>query len=295
MIEACGTTMPPICGVINSAMVLHDMMFQDLTHEAFRSVIRAKVDGTWNIHNAMEERKAKLDYFVLFSSAAGIVGSRGQAAYAAANTFLDAFAAFRVARGMPAVSLDLTAITGVGYLAENAHREAEVKKNFGGETVSEKEILALLAMALAGRCRTHCLTGLKLTPDDMGNLPYYANDPRFTELKVKAIANSAAAGSAKQQTISYKAAFKAASSEVDSRNVATEGVRQKMSEVLSVTPDDVDVMRSMSSYGLDSLSAIEIRNWITRELGAKLQILELLTAESVQDLASLIVKRATAG
>ncbi|KAM0715744.1 hypothetical protein Q7P37_008258 [Cladosporium fusiforme] len=292
LIADCAKTMPPICGVINAAMVLQDMMFQDLTHEAFRSVIRAKVDGTWNIHNALESRNAKLDYFVLFSSAAGIVGSRGQAAYAAANTFLDAFAAFRVARGLPAVSLDLAAVTGVGYLAENGHREAEVAKNFGGEMVSEKEVLALLAIALAGKCPAHCLTGLKLTADGAGNLPYYASDPRFAELKARAIAAGAAAGSAAQQPISYKAAFQAALSEVDARDVATKGVQQKMSEVLSVALEDVDVMRSMSSYGLDSLSAIEVRNWITRELGAKLQILELLTAGSVQELAGLIVKRA---
>lgn len=293
LVLECARTMPPICGVINAAMVLQDKMFEDLTYDEYRSVIRPKVDGTWNFHNSLTAINAKLDYFVMLSSASGILGSRGQAAYAAANTFLDAFAAFRVAQGLPAVALDLTAVTGVGYLAENKHRQAEVAKNFGNETVSEEEVLGLLAIAMSGKCPPHCLTGLKLTIDESGTLPYYAADARFTDLKARAIAASEALGTTTQKAESYKAAFQSASTEADACEVAVRGLQQKMAEVLSMAPADIDVTRSMSSYGLDSLSAIEIRNWITRELGAKLQILELLTVECVRELATLVVKRSS--
>ncbi|KAI1418633.1 ketoacyl-synt-domain-containing protein [Hypoxylon sp. FL1857] len=293
-VRECIETLPPICGVVHAAMMLHDGLMEDMTHDSYVSAIRAKVKGTWNIHNALESINARLDYFVLLSSAAGIVGSRGQAAYAAANTFLDGFASCRAAQGLPGVSLDLTAVTGAGYIAHNAAREEEIIKNFGGQSISEAEVLGLLAVATSGRCGAQCLTGLKLVPSSTGTLPYYAEDPRFAHLKAVAVASIRAAGNGLAPVVSYRNTFRAAASKDEARQVAVQGVLQKLSEVLSVVLDDVDAQRSIASYGLDSLTAIEVRNWITRELGATLEILELLTSANVTDLADLIVSRTKA-
>lgn len=252
--------------------------------------------GTWNIHNTLEAANAKLDYFVLFSSAAGILGSRGQAAYAAASTFLDSFAAYRRRKGLPGTSLDLTAVTGAGYIAENAARAEEILKNFGGETVSEAEVMALLGLAVSGMAPHQCLTGLKLALNPGGDLPYYAQDPRFTHLAASARADTAALNSAESsKPVSFGAAFRAAANETEARDMAVQAVQHKLSEVLSVGLQDVDAARSMTSYGLDSLTAIEVRNWIARELRANLQILELLTSGCVNDLAALIASRASKG
>ncbi|KAK8075870.1 Polyketide synthase [Apiospora hydei] len=290
LVNQCGSTLPPICGVVHAAMVLHDGVFEDMTHDSFTDAVRSKVDGTWNLHNVLQSANTQLDYFVLFSSAAGVLGSRGQAAYAAANTFLDGFAAYRNRQGLPGVALDLTAVTGAGYI---------ILKNFGDESVSETEVLALLAVATSGNksCPAQCLTGLKLVPNSTtGALPYYASDPRFTHLKAAALANLAASGGASAVSIvSYRDAYRAAKSADEMVDVATQGILQKLSEVLSVARDDVDAQRSMTSYGLDSLTAIEVRNWITRELGANLQILELLTSANVTELAVLIVSKTSSG
>ncbi|KAK3361806.1 polyketide synthase, partial [Lasiosphaeria ovina] len=94
--EECAKSLPPICGVIHAAMVLRDVLLESMKHEDYEQVIRPKVSDTWNVHNALENSGVKLDYFVVLSSAAGILGSRGQGAYAAANTFLDAFVQYRV-------------------------------------------------------------------------------------------------------------------------------------------------------------------------------------------------------
>lgn len=290
-------TLPPIAGIVHAAMVLHDGMFENMTHADFIDAIRSKVDGAWNLHHALAAGASKPDYFVLLSSAAGVLGSRGQGAYAAANTFLDAFAAFRRNAGLPGVSLDLTAVTGAGYIAENNEREEEILKNFGGESVSEQEVLALVSVAISssavgGGCPAQVLTGLRLNPmGPTGALPYYAEDPRCVDLKRASILEAAAGGNV---PVSYRAAFNATQDPAERVEVATNGVLQKLAEVLSVSRDDVDAQRSMTSYGLDSLTAIEVRNWITRELGTNLQILELLTAACVADLAGLIVSRAGA-
>lgn len=295
LVKDITSTLPPIAGIVHSAMVLHDGMLENMTHTNFVNAVRSKVDGAWNIHKALAAAQAKPDYFVLFSSAAGVLGSRGQGAYAAANTFLDAFAAYRRGQGLPGVSLDLTAVTGAGYIAENNAREEEILKNFGSECVTEQEVLALLSVAISssstGACPAQVLTGLKLNPTGpSGALPYYAEDPRFARLKRASILEAAAAGGNVQ--VSYRAAFSAAQELAEKAEIATNGVLQKLAEVLSVSRDDVDAQRSMTSYGLDSLTAIEVRNWITRELGTNLQILELLTASCVADLAGTIVARA---
>ncbi|OIW26979.1 ketoacyl-synt-domain-containing protein [Coniochaeta ligniaria NRRL 30616] len=293
LVDTCSKTMPPICGIVNAAMALHDGLFEDMTYDAYKATVRAKVAGTWHIHNALEAANARLDYFVLLSSAAGILGSRGQAAYAAASTFLDSFAAYRCHEGLPGVSLDLTAVTGAGYIAENVARAEDIYKNFGGETVSEAEVLALLGLAVSGTAPHHCLTGLRLAPNAAGALPYYAEDPRFAQLAASALAENAPSSSVESgKPVSFGAAFRAAGNEADACDIAVQAVQHKLSEVLSVGLQDVDAARSMTSYGLDSLTAIEVRNWIARELRANLQILELLTSGCVNDLAALIVSRA---
>ncbi|KAM7218886.1 putative polyketide synthase [Rhypophila decipiens] len=291
LVSDCAKELPPICGVIHAAMVLRDGLLESMTHDEYEQVIRPKVNGTLNLHNTLAAHDVKLDYFVVLSSAAGILGSRGQAAYAAANTFLDSFVQYRVRNGLPGTSLDLTAVTGAGYLAENAEREEDILRNFGNEAVSEQEVLALLNAAVRGVCSPQVLTGLKLHLGAGGEWPYYASDPRFAELKAQCLEEAERAGLVTKQKESAGNAFRAAKSDEEAASIAGQGILQKLSEVLTISMDDLDAARNITSYGLDSLTAIELRNWIAKELRANLQILELLSSGTVNDLAALIVQK----
>ncbi|KAK1753759.1 putative polyketide synthase [Echria macrotheca] len=293
LVAECTKTLPPICGVVHAAMVLRDVLLESMSYEDYEPVIRPKVKGAWAMHNVLNKR-AKLDYFVVLSSAAGILGSRGQGAYAAANTFLDSFVQYRVRNGLPATSLDLTAVTGAGYLAENVDRQEDIIRNFGNETVSEAEVLALLSAAVRGVCPPQCLTGMKLHMSSDGQWPYYASDPRFAGLKAQCIAEAEKEGLLPKNAISPGNAFRAAKSGEEAAIIAAQGILQKLSEVLTIPVQDLDVARNITSYGLDSLTAIELRNWIAKELRANLQILELLSSGSVNDLAVLIVQKTRA-
>jgi aryl carrier-like protein len=239
----------------------------------------------------------KLDYFIALSSTAGIFGSRGQSAYAAANTFLDAFMQYRVRNGLPGVAVDLTAVTGAGYIAENAERKAAIRKNFGSETISEQEVLALLSAAVRGTFRTpQCLTGLKLHLGAGGVWPYYARDARFNQLKQDTIERNQKEGhDPTEHVISAGEAFRAAKNDDDMAVIAGQAILRKLSEELAMPLQDLDAARNITSYGLDSLTAIELRNWIARELRVNLQILELLSSGSVNGLSELIVRKVKGG
>ncbi|KAB8360847.1 hypothetical protein FH972_024581 [Carpinus fangiana] len=281
--------LPPIRGVVQGAMVLRDVLFENMAFDDWTAVVKPKVQGSWNLHQALSD--SPLDFFIALSSVAGAVGNRGQAAYAAANVFLDAFCQYRNACGLPATSLNLTAVTGVGYLADNKEREAEVLRNLGGETLVEKEVLALLAAAITGEtaksCGDHCITGLHLTPTTTGQ--FWATDTKFKHL-LDAAAGQGEAGGA-SGAIPLPQALKQATSPESALQTVYEALVVKLAAVLMLSADEMEPGHSVASYGLDSLVAIEIRNWIAREAEANVQVLELLTSSSLMALAKTILTK----
>ncbi|KAK1777236.1 acyl transferase domain-containing protein [Copromyces sp. CBS 386.78] len=291
LVKDCARELPSICGVIHAAMVLRDVLLESMSFSDFSQVVQPKVAGAWNVHNVLSDTGANLDYFVVLSSAAGILGSRGQGAYAAANTFLDSFVQYRVRNGLPATSLDLTAVSDAGYLAENAERQEDIMRNFGNETVSEQEVLALLSAAVRGVGPAQVLTGLKLHVQSDGSWPYYASDARFSQLKADSLAAAEREGLVPKAAASAGNAFRAAKTDEEAMAIAGQGILQKLSDVLTIEVANLDATRNITSYGLDSLTAIELRNWIAKELRANLQILELLSSGTVNDLAAIIVQK----
>ena len=108
----------PIKGIIHAAGVIEDALLHDLTWDRFQRVFAPKIAGTWNLH----ERSLALDlnFFVCFSSAASLIGSRGQANYAAANAFMDALIHHRRALGLPGLSINWSAWAEGGMAAKAA-------------------------------------------------------------------------------------------------------------------------------------------------------------------------------
>jgi acyl carrier protein len=268
-----------------------DVLFEKMTYDDYINVIESKVYGGWNFHRALIH--IPLDFFIAISSVAGIVGNRGQAAYAAANCFLNSLVQHRLGMGLPASSLDLTAISDSGYLAEDLEKAAEVARNLGSDTIREAEVLALLGAAIDGRmataCNSHTVTGMRITPTMQ---PFWTDDAKCKYLRGAAEAAAASdlsAGAVK--AISYSAAVKAAKTMDEAEQIICDGLVTKLATVMMMDIEDLDVTRSLSHYPLDSLVAIEIRNFITREFEASLQVLELLSSGSIQTLAKAVCRK----
>ncbi|CAI6336292.1 unnamed protein product [Periconia digitata] len=279
--------LPPVRGVIHGAMVLHDVLFEKMTFAQYHSVIESKVQGAKNFHQTLLANSTPLDFFICISSAAGAVGNRGQAAYAAANTFLNGFVQQLRSQGISATSIDLTAVSDTGYLAEDAEKAAEVARNLGGDTICEAEVLSLIQASIernVDTCGGHPITGMRITATQR---PFWSNDAKFKHLLRVAEAASASSFSAAVK-VSWGAAFKASASRADGETVVCSALVEKIAEVISMEQEELDVTRPLAHYPLDSLTAIEVRNFITRIFEANLQVLELLASGSIESLAKIV-------
>jgi polyketide synthase 2/polyketide synthase 5 len=104
LVAAATTDGLPIRGLVHSAMVLADAAVTNVTDEQLAAVWRPKVTGAWRLHQALDGHAP--DWFVVYSSMSSLLGNPGQATYAAANAWLDGFAAWRTARGLPTLAIN---------------------------------------------------------------------------------------------------------------------------------------------------------------------------------------------
>ncbi|KAL5589253.1 hypothetical protein FOVSG1_011120 [Fusarium oxysporum f. sp. vasinfectum] len=118
-------------GILQMSMVLCDQSFPNMAIDEWNTAVNPKVKGTWNLHNASLSANADLDFFILFSPLSGIIGQPGQAHYAGANTFLDAFSQYRASLGLPACAIEIGAMEEVGYMAEHQGIMQKLKASGG--------------------------------------------------------------------------------------------------------------------------------------------------------------------
>ena len=105
VLQQAEQTMAAIKGVWHAAGILYDHLISDLTRESLERVLLPKIAGTLNLHNCTSKGETHLTHFVLFSSVAALLGAVGQGNYCAANAFMDSFAAYRIGRNQPAISV----------------------------------------------------------------------------------------------------------------------------------------------------------------------------------------------
>lgn len=253
--------------------------------------MKARVQGAWNLHNSLLGNE--LDFFVLLASVAGIVGSRGQAAYAASNTFMDAFAEYRSQQGLPASVIDIGVVVGVGYVAEHQDREAQIRAT-AHDLINEKELLALVKAAINFDSKDaytrQTITGCKLLPDQ--SLPWWAADPKFAHI-VRGIHNNTESVAKKDTRVSIRESLKQASSLAQIQHIVEEALVGKIVSVSMTPEEDVDLDKPLAAYGMDSLVAVEIRNWITNEMAANIPALEFIASSSLAGLAKVIISKST--
>jgi acyl transferase domain-containing protein/thioesterase domain-containing protein/acyl carrier protein len=267
---------PPLRGVFHAANVLDDGLIIDLTPERFARVMNAKAIGAWNLHTALA--KTRLDHFVLFSSISSILGSAGQANYAAANSFLDALAHHRHALGLPALSVNWGAIAQIGILARNPSVATHLEAN-GVHTIDLKEATRMLGLLLTRDTPQIAFAHLdwqrifgagRTTPPS----------PRFSEVFVSSTSDHAASEEDSTDLASAPASVRP--------SLIASLVRDSVARVLRTRANKLDSNRPLREMGLDSLMAFELLNRLQTRTGASLPTSKISAFSTIDSLCSLV-------
>ncbi|WP_447008064.1 type I polyketide synthase [Saccharothrix isguenensis] len=246
----------PVTAVVHVAGVLDDGVVGSLTPERVDTVLRPKVDGAWHLHDLTENLAA----FVLFSSASGVFGAAGQANYAAANSFLDALAWHRSAKGLPATSLAWAPWASSGMAGElDAVSRARLAR-IGMAALSDEDGLALFDAALG--VAEPLVVPLRIDVPALrigpGELP-----PPLLRGVVRAPKPTVERG----PSASFRSVL-AGMSGAERDRAALDLLRAEVAGVLDYgQAGRVDVRAGFRKLGVDSLTGVELRNRLNQATG----------------------------
>lgn len=266
-----------------------------MTFDQMTAAIRPKVQGTRNLHKYFPK---DLDFFVMLSSVAGIAGSRGQGNYAAGNTFQDAFANYRAGQNLRATSIDLGMVVGVGYIAENENDLiGENLRLFGLMSIHEDELLALIGAVISKGATASLPRQVVLGLGNGGLIkeqgidePYWMTDAKFAHVRlidaVYTLTSSENTVIAQLSTLLAEATTFA-----DATKAICDSLLSKISRITMLPIEDLEPGKPASAYGVDSLVAVEVRNWVFREINADVNVFDILSRTPMSALAGKIATR----
>lgn len=277
--EICAT-MPPVAGVANAAMVLSDRAFENTTLDDFQAVLAPKVQGTKNLDDLFFS--TDLEFFVLFSSIASVVGSKGQSNYGAANLFMHGLARQRRNRGVAASVMDIAMLLGVGYVARSLNQYESQMKQYSYMAISEPEFHNIFAAAIVsgrpGSGRSpEIITGIG--PDADAS---WTRDPRFSHYVCHEHRSSELV-----QTVHSSGNVLSQLAQSDSSealSILESAFSSKVELMLQLEVGSTDAQAPLLRVGIDSLVAVELRSWFLRELDIDMPVLKFLNGASVSDI-----------
>ena len=263
-----------------------------MSFEQYQNAVLPKVQGTWNLHTAL--LKHQLDFFIMLSSAVGVVGNPSQANYGAGSSFLDAVAQHRRSLGLPALSLDLGIINSVGYVAENENVAKRLAR-MGHDSISEDKMIGLIQLAIADGQQNQrpgqIVTGLSLRELEAA----WIQDSKFAVLRMTRTAGASSSSShgrrATTQQSSLQDRLSGVKSLGDAMTVICGAIISKLANNLMVSDADIDPEQPVSACGVDSLVAVELRNWLLGQTGAEISVIDVLQSKSIVSLSEGIARK----
>lgn len=273
-----------------------------MEYEDWKATIDPKTRGSWNLHTELPNG---LDFFVFTSSMMGIMGSGSLAAYNAGNTYEDALAHYRVSHGEHAVALNLGAIPDAGYLVKAQEKKAHIANTMKSEKFAltwVKDVCALLDVACdpsstLPRDTASCQAVVGIRPishwkhaaevHTTMHQPFWGHMHHFPA--VPELMGSG--GMQNKKVVDVADRLAAAGSLSESAEVISEALAQRVSVLLGASEDSLDAQMPMHSYGIDSLSAIEVRNWVGKMFDVDMPVFEILGGATFDNAGMSIARK----
>ncbi|MCC5602086.1 type I polyketide synthase [Nostoc favosum] len=261
---------PPLRGVIHGAGVLDDGVLQQLNSERLQSVMSVKVAGAWNLH--LLTQNILLDYFIMFSSAASLLGSPGQANHVAANTFLDTLAQYRHSQGLPALSINWGVWLDIGAAAK---RQIATKMSLRGiSAIAPNQGIDILEFLL-----TQSSTQVGVVPVNWSELLAQGlSSPFFTDFQTQAPSPIHQTSQLMQQLTSLGVS--------DRIPLLITYLQTEVGKVLGLPPSQLpNAQVGFFDMGMDSLMMVELRSRLEATLNKAIASTILFEHPTIQSLA----------
>jgi len=279
-IEVC---MPPLKGVIHAAGVLEVGRLEQQNWQDFAKVLAPKVQGAWNLHVLTQH--IPLDFFILFSSIASLIGSPGQGNHAAANTFLDTLANYRQTQGLPGLSINWGAWSDLGAVAKRNLSKMSSMRGLG--TIAPKQGLQVLEQIFHNPSAQIGVMPIEwsefLQQFSADNIP-----PLLTELTLEATTQVVAEETSTQAFEFIQALQKVPPHQRHERLLSH--IRDQVSKVLGWSSSHtLDPHQGFFDIGMDSLTSVELRNRLQTSLGRSLSSTLIFDYPTIDALAGYLV------
>ncbi|GAT18903.1 polyketide synthase [Aspergillus luchuensis] len=296
---------PNLKGVLQLSMVLRDQAFPHMTLAEWNTAVAPKIQGTRHLHNATQAAGITLDFFVLFSSTSGVLGLPGQANYAGANTFLDAFVQYRTKLGLAASAVDIGAVQDIGYVAEDDALLQRLKQT-GAHHLTESElleaVLATMSFSVNPNAVNNVDNGLGFVDKNnfiLGlrtSVPLSSPESRVFWRKDRRMAlyhNSVAKtnvhdvssdGDTLQAFLARTKSDPYILKSGESASLLAREIGNKLFNFLLKTGEDLNTSLPLSQLGMDSLVGVEMRSWWRQAFGFDITVLEMMGMGNLEGL-----------
>ncbi|KAJ2903356.1 hypothetical protein MKZ38_010021 [Zalerion maritima] len=298
----------PIKGVVMAATVVADAAFERMTFEQWKAVVAVKAHGSLNLDSVL--RNEQVDFFIMLSSAAGVIGNMTQANYNAANVVQDMIALYRHRRGQNCVAIDLGPVRGAGMVDRDEDLAASLdSRGFISVGFGDFEHIIRAAMVPGTTSDGHSpylhpntVVGIGtggLEKQNKPSNPFWSQTALYSYLAIVDLPEGAvemddetAKMAEKRKGELLKSLCRAASKGEKSAVISRALVEAVVNEVGNRSAEDVDAKaESPATLGIDSLTGIGVRDWVRKALGVNLSIMEIIGGTTFSGLAEMMVKR----
>ncbi|RKK16588.1 Compactin diketide synthase mokB [Fusarium oxysporum f. sp. cepae] len=290
--------MPPIKGVFQCAATIKDSIFSNMTYSDWTEAIRPKTVGSDNLVRAISANSED-PFFIFLASSAGVIGSRGQANYAAGNCFEDALALNLRLEGKHAASIDLGPVLGAGMLADD-EEILDILRASGFYGIRHEDFLTMITHAITAEISPGTpMPGRVIMGIGSGGLvrqnqpadPYWSRTALYSYLNLVDTSNPDLKVVDPSNDFDLKSLLSCCSGTDVAAEIVTTGLSIMLAKAMNMLPEEIDTGKPPNVYGVDSLVAVGVRNWVVTNCGVEVSVFEVLSERTVAELAREIARR----